>query len=263
MKESTIRAAWAQGRYVLNGWLSIPNAFSAEIMAHAGWDSVTIDLQHGLIDYHAAVAMMQGMAATGAAPVVRVPWNDPAIIMKCLDAGAYGVICPLVNSEEEAKRFVGACRYPPMGYRSMGPIRATVHAGSDYVSKANETIVRLAMIETADGLRNVDAIASVDGLDGIYIGPADLSLALGLPGQLDPKAPEALAAIEKVLAACRRAGKRCGIHTGSTTFATAMVEKGFDLVTVQSDARMLTDAAKQTVEKMRGSAPAAKSALGY
>lgn len=251
MRESTVHAAWKSGRHVLNGWLSIANSFSAELMAKAGWDSITIDLQHGLIDYQAAVGMMQAIATTSTASLVRVPWNDPAIIMKCLDAGAYGVICPLVNTAEEARRFVGACRYPPAGFRSMGPIRALPHAGADYVAKAGEMIVCLAMIETAEGLRNVDEIAATPGLDGIYIGPADLSLALGLPGQLDPQAPQVIAAIDIILGACRNAEKRCGIHTGSVSYAKAMIEKRFDMVTVLSDARFIIDGAKQTIAALR------------
>ncbi len=251
MRESTVLTAWKSGRHVVNGWLSIPNSFSAELMAKAGWDSITIDLQHGLIDYQAAVGMMQAIATTPVASLVRVPWNDPAIIMKCLDAGAYGVICPLVNNVEEAKRFVGACRYPPAGFRSMGPIRAVPHAGADYVAKSGETIVCLAMIETAEGLRNVDEIAATPGLDGIYIGPADLSLALGLPGQLDPTAPQAIAAIDTILRSCRQAGRRCGIHTGSVAYAAAMIEKGFDMVTVLSDARFIIDGARQTIAALR------------
>jgi 4-hydroxy-2-oxoheptanedioate aldolase len=152
MRPNNIRTVWNAGQCVVNGWLAIPSAFSAEVMAHCGWDSLCIDIQHGMVDYQTATTMMQAISTTAVTPIVRVPWNDPAIIMKCLDAGAYGIVCPMINSGEDALRFAGACRYPPMGYRSLGPIRAQLYGGSDYAAKANEEIVALAMIETMPGL---------------------------------------------------------------------------------------------------------------
>ena len=134
---------------MLNGWLHIPSTFGAEVMAHAGYDSLTIDLQHGASDFAGALGMMQAISTTEAVPFVRVPWNDPGLIMRLMDAGAYGVICPMINTGEEAEKFVGACRYPPEGYRSFGPFRATLYAGADYPANANETVVTMAMIETA------------------------------------------------------------------------------------------------------------------
>ena len=101
-------------------------------MAHQGWDSLTIDLQHGVVDYQTAVGMLQAISTTAVVPMVRVPWLDPGIVMKMLDAGSYGVICPMINNRDEAETFVRACRYPPRGSRSMGPIRATLYAGDDY-----------------------------------------------------------------------------------------------------------------------------------
>ena len=186
MRENLLRTLWQQDGYAVNGWLSLPATFSAEVMAHQGWDSLTIDLQHGLIDYQNAVGMLQAISTTRTVPFVRVPWLDPAIIMKVLDAGAYGVICPMINSAAEAREFVAACRYPPAGIRSCGPIRANIYAGSDYVANANRTIITMAMIETRSGLDNLDEILSVEGLDAIYVGPADLALALGCEPQLDP-----------------------------------------------------------------------------
>ena len=163
MRPNNLRTIWNKGGAVVNGWLGIPNSFSAEVMATLGWDSLVIDLQHGLIDYQSSVLMMQAISTTSVTPLVRVPWNDPAIIMKCLDAGAYGVICPMINDRKEAERFVGACRYPPRGYRSAGPIRGLIYGGSDYQSKSDETIVALAMIETADGVKHLDEICSTPG----------------------------------------------------------------------------------------------------
>ena len=252
MRRSQIRTTWEAGQCVVNGWLAIPSSFSAEVMAHCGWDSLCIDIQHGLVDYQAATTMMQAISTTPVTPIVRVPWNDPAIIMKCLDAGAYGVVCPMVNTAEDAARFAGACRYPPLGYRSLGPIRAQIYGGSDYASKANDEIVALAMIETATGLANLDSILKVEGLDGIYIGPADLSLSLGLPGRLDPVEPKVVAAIDTILAKCKAAGRRCGIHTGSVGYACDMIKKGFDLVTILGDSRILASAAEAIVKGVKG-----------
>ena len=185
MRENPIRQIWGEGKWVLNAWCAIPSPFAAEVMANLGWDSVTVDMQHGVNDYQSAVGMFQAISTTRAAPMARVPWNDPAIVMKMLDAGAYGLICPLVNSAEEAERFAKACRYPPRGYRSSGPIRALIYGGADYFEHADDTIVAFAMIETVDALDNLDAILAVDEIDAVYIGPSDLSLSLGCKPGLD------------------------------------------------------------------------------
>ena len=263
MRRNNVRAIWDDDRCVVNGWLAIPSSFSAEVMAHCGWDSLCIDIQHGLIDYQTATTMMQAISTTAVTPIVRVPWNDPAIIMKCLDAGAYGVVCPMVNTAHDAERFVGACRYPPMGYRSLGPIRAQIYGGSDYAAKANDEILTLAMIETTAGLDNLEPILKVEGLDGIYIGPADLSLSLGLPGRLDPVAPKAVAAMDMILAKCKSAGLRCGIHTGSVEYARNMVKKGYDLVTILGDSRIMAAAAEAIVRGMKGDAKGGISSSTY
>ncbi|HLI10819.1 MAG TPA: aldolase/citrate lyase family protein [Alphaproteobacteria bacterium] len=252
MRPNNVKTVWGRGGCVINGWLCIPSSFSAEVMATLGWDSLVIDLQHGLIDYRDAVLMMQAISTTSTTPLVRVPWNDPAIIMKCLDAGAYGVICPMINNRAEAERFVGACRYPAAGYRSSGPIRGLLYGGSDYQTKANETIVTLAMIETLEGIENLDAICSTPGLDAVYIGPNDLSLSLGCPGGLDQTNPKVVAVIDRILAASRRHGIKAGIHTGSVAYAKEMVAKGFDIVTVLNDNRILTYFGRQVVAEMRG-----------
>ena len=156
MRENALKNLMSKDLPALNGWLCLPASFSAEVMAAQGWDSLTIDLQHGLIDYQVAVGMLQAISGGRATPLVRIPWLDPAIIMKVLDAGAYGVICPMINSAEETERFVAACRYPPAGIRSFGPLRARVYAGSDYFKEANRTILAIAMIETRSALEQLD-----------------------------------------------------------------------------------------------------------
>ena len=143
MRENCLKRLWQEGKIALNAWLTIPSAWSAEVMAHVGYDALTIDLQHGLIDYQTALAMLQAISTTAVVPLVRAPWNEPAMIMRLLDAGAYGVICPMVNTRLEAEAFVQACRYPPAGNRSFGPSRATIYAGEDYFSFANQTVLTL------------------------------------------------------------------------------------------------------------------------
>src|SRR5271170_3835436 len=150
-------------------------------MAHSGFDWVCVDMQHGMIDFSQMVPMLQGISSTGTAPLVRVPRNEPGIIGKSLDAGAWGVIVPMVNSRQEAEEAVAACRYAPVGIRSYGPLRANLYAGFEYFSRANDEVLCIVMVETTVAVERVDEIASVPGVDAIYIGPADLSVTLGLP----------------------------------------------------------------------------------
>ncbi|OZA13229.1 MAG: 2,4-dihydroxyhept-2-ene-1,7-dioic acid aldolase, partial [Rhodobacterales bacterium 17-64-5] len=176
---TALRQAWDQGRPTVNAWLALGNSFAAEIMAAQGYDSLTIDMQHGVLDATDLVPMLQAMRASGATLLARVPWLDPAAVMRVLDAGVDGVICPMINSAKEAARFVSYASYAPEGTRSFGPVRALLYGGADYPQHANDTIVTFAMIETAQALENLEEILSVPGLDAIYVGPSDLSLALG------------------------------------------------------------------------------------
>ena len=150
-RANRVRELWQAGKPVINSWLGIPSSFSAEVMAHAGWDSLVVDMQHGMIDYQVMVTMLQGISTTETVPLVRVPWNDPAHIQKALDAGAYGIVCPMINNRAEAEKFVGSMRYAPLGYRSSGPIRASLYGGADYHAKANDIVVAFGMIETRRG----------------------------------------------------------------------------------------------------------------
>jgi len=239
MRENKLRTLWTGGKRTTNVWLSVPAAYSSEIIAHQGFDSVTIDLQHGQGDYAAMCAMLTAISTTASVPLVRVQWNDPGEVMRALDAGAYGVICPTINSRVECERFVGACRYAPLGTRSVGPNRAVLYAGGDYLAKSNETVLAIAQIETADGLKNVEEIATVKGLDMLYVGPSDLGLSLGREARMDQTDPIVVAAIDKVLASAKARGLAAGIYCVSLDYANAMFAKGFDLVTVASDAGLL------------------------
>jgi 4-hydroxy-2-oxoheptanedioate aldolase len=248
MRANRLRELWAAGKPVIGGWCVMPGAFSAELMASMGWDAVTIDTQHGVIGYSEMLAMLQAISTTAAVPLVRVSWNQPGEIMRALDSGAYGVICPMINGAAECAAFVQACRYPPKGFRSSGPTRAVIYGGPDYLAKANDEILTFAMIETAAGLANLDAILATPGLDGVYIGPSDLSLALGGPPGQDSDAPALMAAFDKILTAGKAAGVRVGVHTASLAYSQKMLQRGFDMVTVGADSRYLQSGRREAAD---------------
>ena len=251
MRENTLKTIWARGEAVVNGWLSIPSSFSAEVMAHQGFDSLTVDMQHGVVDYQVAVTMLQAISTTPAIPLARVPWNDPARLMKILDAGVYGVICPMINTREEAEALVRACKYAPRGYRSWGPVRASIYAGADYGDHANDDIVVMPMIETAQAVANIDDILSVKGVDAVYVGPSDLSLTLGCKPRLDQTDPPVVEAQLKIVAACKRHGVAAGIHNGTAAYALKMIEAGYQFVTLASDSRHMAMKAAEEVGAVR------------
>ncbi len=239
------------------------NALRAiEIVARAGYDAVTIDLQHGVVDYQTMVTMLQAISTTDTVPVVRVPWLEPGILMKTLDAGAYGVICPMVNTREDAQKLVAYTHYAPRGTRSFGPVRALLYGGADYPKHANDTIVTFAMIETAQALDNLEEILSVPGLDAIYIGPSDLSLALGCNPTFDDLDPKAAQAVEHILARARAHGLVAGIHNGSPEAAARRIAMGFQFVTIGSDARLMAAGSQQVLSTLRAS-QAPKGVSGY
>jgi len=251
MRENRLRTLWKQDQAAVNGWLAVPNSFSAEVMAHQGWDTLTIDMQHGMIDYAAMVTMLQAISTTPTVPVVRVPWLEPGILMKSLDAGAYAVICPMVNTREDAQKLVAWTHYAPRGTRSFGPVRASLYGGPDYPQHANDTIVAFAMIETAQALDNLDAILSVEGLDAVYIGPSDLSLALGCRPDFDNPEPKAAQAMDHILERAKAHGVIAGVHNGAPEVARARAAKGFRFVTVGSDAKLLAAGSQQILSAMR------------
>lgn len=251
MRENRLRTLWREDRTAVNGWLAIANSFAAETMAHQGWDTLTIDLQHGVVDYQAMIGMLQAISTTPTVPIVRVPWLEPGILMKTLDAGAYAVICPMVNTRDDAARLVAWTTYAPRGTRSFGPVRALLYGGADYPQQADATVVRFAMIETAQALDNLDAILSVEGLDAVYIGPSDLSLALGCKPTFDDVDPKVAQAIDHILDRARAHGLVAGIHNGTPEVALARAAKGFRFVTVGSDARLLAAGSQQILSRMR------------
>ena len=252
--KNKLKREWSSGRGTLNGWLSINSAFTAEIMANQGYDSVTVDMQHGALDYEGMLSMLQAVRASGVVPMVRVPWNHPPDIMKALDAGAYGIICPMINTKDEAKSFVSCLRYPPHGERSFGPTRANFSAGAGYATEASANICGFAMIETAKAVKNIVDIVSTDGLDGVYIGPADLTLGVTngrlAPG-FDREETEMTEVIMKILDAAKSAGIRAGIHCGSPIYAAQAIGWGFDFATLSNDVRILVSGASSMITEAR------------
>jgi 4-hydroxy-2-oxoheptanedioate aldolase len=260
MKPNALKKKIADGVRCVGGWAAIPSAFATEIYAAQGWDSVTLDMQHGSLDVNDVVPMLQAInAGSDATPLVRVPWNDPSYIMRVLDAGAYGIICPMINTRAEAEALVRSGRYPPMGERSFGPFRAAQYAGADYWQHANEEVLLFAMIETRQAVSNLEEILSVKGINGVYIGPSDLSLSMGKPPTLDPTDKEVLTAIDIIVKTTRKWGHIAGVHTDGPATALRRFDAGFQMCTILNDVRLLAVAAANAINEVRGKAPAAKA----
>lgn len=253
MRENRLREIWGRGEAAVNGWCSIPAGFTAEVMAHQGFDSLTVDMQHGVVDYQVAVSMLQGISTRDVVPLARVPWNEPAYIMKILDAGAYGIICPMINTRADAELLVGAAKYAPRGFRSFGPVRASLYGGADYAQRANDTLLVIPMIETAEAVKNIDDILSVPGIDAVYVGPSDLSLTLGCTPKLDQTEAPVVEAQKVIAAACKRHGVVAGIHCGTAAYALTMIADGYQFVTLASDSRFMAAKAAEEVGAVRKS----------
>jgi 4-hydroxy-2-oxoheptanedioate aldolase len=245
-----IKQIWQSGGAAINGWLAIPNGFSAEVMAAAGWDSVLVDLQHGIQDYQSMVQCFQAMQAHPVVPMVRVPWNEPGIVGKVLDAGAAGVVCPMVNTVEEARAFVAACRYPPQGRRSNGPIRAGLYT-EGYQKTANDEVLCIPMIETGEAVANLEAILDVPGIDAVYIGPSDLGFSLGLVPILDREEPQILEIYAKVVSETAKRGIAACLHCATPEYARRAIGMGFKLVTIGSDSTFVAAGARAAVTAVR------------
>ncbi|MDJ0639885.1 MAG: aldolase/citrate lyase family protein [Paracoccaceae bacterium] len=249
MRENKLRGMLRGGEPIINAWLSIPSGYLAEGAGHQGFHSVTVDLQHGLIGFETAVSMLQAISATPATPLVRAPSRDPEAIMHLLDAGAYGVVCPMISTGTQAEEFVAACRYPPQGTRSFGPARGKLYGGPDYFDAANGEILAIPMIETVEALKNIDNILAVPGVDMVYVGPNDLALDLGdKPGAelLDSATSKAVA---HILERAKSAKVPTGIFCGDGDLSKRRLEEGFDLVTPGNDFNTLMAAMQREIIK--------------
>jgi 4-hydroxy-2-oxoheptanedioate aldolase len=246
-----VREAWADGRVVVNAWVVGEGPSAAEVLARAGFDTVTLDLQHGAASIDGAAETFRAIELAGSTPLARAPWNDPAVLMRLLDLGARGIICPMVGSATETENFVRACRFPPRGVRSYGPVRGALGTGAEHVRRSDESILLFAMIETAEGFANLDAIAAVPGLDGLFVGPADLSLGLELETFADLTDPRTLAALDAVVEATRRHDIVPGIYVSSAERAVEMARRGFRFVTPATDADVLAHGGTAALDQTR------------
>jgi len=253
--KNSVRERWARGIPTINGWLSIPASLSAEIMARAGFDTVTIDMQHGAMDYRSLLEILSALTATEVTPLVRVPNADSTFITRVLDIGALGVICPMISSAEEARNFSAGARYHPVGNRSSGPLRAAMIYGPDYFKRANEAVLVLGMVETPGAIAGLDEILAVETMDGIYVGPNDLGIALGMTTGMDREEPEFLRVLQDIARRANARGKIPGIHTNSSKYAERAIGMGFGFVTVCSDAGLIGAGASATVRDVRAGLP--------
>lgn len=263
MRVNRLRELFAAGETVVNAWVSAGSPYLAETLSHAGFDSVTVDLQHGMFGLDGAVHLLQAVSAGPAVPLARTPALDAAVIGKLLDAGAYGIICPAVDDPVQAARFVAMCRYPPAGVRSYGPARANLAQVPGYVGQADAQIMTWAMIESRAGLDDVEAIAATPGLDGVYVGPNDLALALGAEPGLPVPPPEVDAALARIAEAARAAGAIAGAFASGPAAALRLTEQGYDFVTPGNDMAMLRRAAAEGIATVRGTAVTAAPSGGY
>ncbi|MDI6029052.1 aldolase/citrate lyase family protein [Corticibacterium sp. UT-5YL-CI-8] len=248
---NSLKAGLASGNACANGWLSIPAGYSAELMARCGWDSITVDLQHGVQDYLSMVQCFQAMAAFPVTPLVRVPWNESGIIGKALDAGAWGVICPMINSAQEARALVAACLYPPAGRRSNGPNRAASYSDhQSYQDFANDEVLVLPMIETVEGVANLQEILDVPGVSGVYVGPSDLGFSHGLRPIFDRDEDEIVEIYRTIVVETAKRGQIAGLHTIDPAYAARMVAFGFRFVTIASDASLMGKAAREALKML-------------
>ena len=245
MRKNKLKEIFKSGKAAVNGWLQIPNSFTAELMANQNWDSLTLDMQHGLLGYQKVVEMLQAISGYNITPMVRVPWNEPSMVMKCLDAGAYGIICPMVNTKEECERFVSACRYAPRGNRSFGPVRARIYGGDDYFLHANDTLLNFAMIETSEAVDNLDKILSVEELDAVYVGPSDLAVTMGyVPFTYEKEVEDC---IKHIVETCKKYNIKAGIHCPDGKTVKERFDMGYNLGTISADAALLTQASKREI----------------
>jgi 4-hydroxy-2-oxoheptanedioate aldolase len=246
----------AAGETVYTGWCGLPAPIIVETLAREGFNTVTVDQQHGLWDTAATAIGIASIRAAGAAPVVRVPLGAFAVASRSLDFGAEGTIAPMINTVADAKAFVSATKFPPLGERSWGPTRAMALTGitdmKQYLAEANAATVTLAMIETKTAMANLDAIAAVPGIDVLFVGPSDLSIGLTDGAELDPHSPTVEAALDKLVAACRKAGKIPGLYCANAERAVACAKRGFRFLAVGSDLGFLRAGTAAQLKVLRG-----------
>jgi 4-hydroxy-2-oxoheptanedioate aldolase len=251
MRENRLKTIWSDGGVAIAAGAIVNSTYSAEMVARMGFDAVVIDTQHAPVDYQMMLGMLQAISQTPAVPIVRVPWNEPASIMRTLDAGAYAVIGPMINSRKDCEAFVGACYYAPKGYRSWGPVRGTMYGGPDYFERANDTILPLVQLETMESIERADEILSVPGVGGTYIGPGDLAITLGLKPGKSIDDPKLLSAIDRAYEACKRHKIPIGIATPNAEWAKTAVAKGAQLIWAGADTGWINSGGQAALGQFR------------
>ena len=263
MRANALRGVLESDRVAVCGWVSADSPYLAEVLSHAGFDTVVVDVQHGMFDVDRAVTLLQAVSAGPATPMARVPSLDAPVIGKLLDAGAYGIICPAVDTVDQAEAFVRAMRYPPTGERSYGPSRGLLYGGPDYAEHADDTVLAWAMIESATALADLDHILAVPGLDAVYVGPNDLALSLGeRPGLLQPP-PRTWDALAHIAARAAAAGVHAGVFSLDAGVGADLAALGYGLVTPGNDVGILRAAAAARIATVRGTTTVTDTPAGY
>jgi 4-hydroxy-2-oxoheptanedioate aldolase len=251
MRKNLVKEKLRRGDPSIGTWVSTGSPLVAEILAHSGLDWLTIDMEHNAIDMESLLACFYAIGTTDTMPFVRVPWNDPQVLKRVLDVGAYGVVVPNIKTPEEAELAVQACRYAPEGFRGVGGVRGRLYGGPDYFEKANEEICVVLMIEDTEAVRRIAEICTVPGIDVLFIGPNDLASSLGVPGGYDNRHPDHVAAVGQVLDTARRFNIPAGIHCGSADEVNRRIEQGFQWMPIVSDTRFLSGAAQSAADQVK------------
>jgi len=255
-------ALWNEEGGALGVWCNLPDIHVAETVARSGAQWLCFDLQHGLMDFSDLLTLLPAVTGTGITVLVRVASNTPDQIGRALDFGAHGVIVPMVNSVEEAKAAAEACRYPPQGVRSCGPMRPAMLEGLPYLASANERVMCFPMIETEQGLAAVNEIAGVSGVDGLFVGPMDLCFGLGIaPGDFGN--PAFSAAINSILSACQNAGIAPGMFGYDAALARLALDQGFKFASVGSDISFFRAGLTEAMTVASGQATEKPPSAGY
>jgi 4-hydroxy-2-oxoheptanedioate aldolase len=253
MRNHTL-ALLRSGKPAIGSWMTMASPLASELLAHSGYDFLVVDTEHSPTDTETVVQMLQAMKGQPVSPIVRVVWNDVGLIKRALDSGAHGVIVPMVNTVAEAEQAVAACRYPPVGVRSVGGTRPPLSFGvsrAEYLAEANQEIMLAVQIEHVDAVVRVEEIAAVAGVDSVFVGPNDLCASMGLPPLLEPDVPAFEAALAKVVRAANANGKAAGILVGTLATGLKRLQQGFSFVAIGTDAGMVTAGAQAIVQGVK------------
>ena len=250
MKKNEIKQKLKENKPSIGVWQALPSPGIARILACSGFDWIVFDAEHGHYTLSSLISTMDGLGNSSVSPLVRVSENNPTVIKQILDIGAEGVVVPMVCTPEEARKAVAACKYPPLGIRGIGGGRAADYGENfkDYIDNANDNILIIIQIEHVKALEHLDEIVRVEGIDGLFIGPMDLSASMGIPGQTT--GPRVIAAIEKVIDTCKKANVASGMYCQDEEHAVEMIRKGMQFIAYTEDKTLLSMAAKKSINSI-------------